>query len=452
MMTVAGVALLLCVTPLHADKKKKDAKPTAASAEPKKLAWAENIVWPAPPSVPRVKYLDFFSADKSASLGNAGKGEKKKASWMDRMAGTATEKERMTDPTKAHFQLLNPYGIAVDSKGSLYIADTKVGAVFIFNTETRDTDMIRNGPDARFGSIYGLAIDDNDRLFVVDAYYRHVLMFNANHKLEAVIGEGAMSDPCGVAVDVENRLLYVVDTGYDQVLVFDLDTLRPKHAIGTSGKDHTLTGPGDFSKPTNIAIDSDQNIYVTDTYNNRVEVFDADGTFIREFGKEGDGPGDFARPKGIAVDSDGHVWVADAMLNRVQIYDREGKFLLAFGSFGPLPGQFQALAGLAIDPKTNRVFTSEQYLARVQMYRYFTNDEARAELKLRAGQIANPAAAANPAAKPAEAAGAQPAPASTAPAATQPGDTTPKHEMKLAPPEAAQQPGVQNQKPEAPQQ
>ena len=61
-------------------------------------------------------------------------------------------------------------------------------------------------------------------------------------------------------------------------------------------------------------------VYVTDTWNNRIEIFDADGKFIRTFGKAGDGPGYFARPKGIAVDGDGHVWVADGIQERVQVF------------------------------------------------------------------------------------------------------------------------------------
>ena len=66
---------------------------------------------------------------------------------------------------------------------------------------------------------------------------------------------------------------------------------------------------------------------MTDTLNNRVEIFDADGNFISLFGKHGDGPGYFARPKGIAVDSDGHIWVADEMEDRLQVFNREGQLL-----------------------------------------------------------------------------------------------------------------------------
>jgi len=163
------------------------------------------------------------------------------------------------------------------------------------------------------------------------------------------------------------------------VLVYDAD---PPHKllrkIGTTGKGHTLTAPGDFSKPTNVAVDKEGLVYVTDTWNDRVEIFDPDGKFIRTWGKAGDGPGYFARPKGIATDGDGHVWVADSVQDRVQVFTPEGQLLIWMGGHGAYPGQFNALAGITID-KNNRVFTSEQYAGRVQMFRYVTDSEALAE-------------------------------------------------------------------------
>ena len=65
--------------------------------------------------------------------------------------------------------------------------------------------------------------------------------------------------------------------------------------------------------------------------NYRVEVFDADGKFIRAFGKHGDGPGYFAMPKGVAVDCDGHIWVTDSMQNRVHLFSQEGDLLMYMG-------------------------------------------------------------------------------------------------------------------------
>jgi sugar lactone lactonase YvrE len=199
-----------------------------------------------------------------------------------------------------------------------------------------------------------------------------------------------------MAIDNENRFLYVADAAQDLVLVYDADKLTFIRKLGTPGKNHTLTEAGQFSVPTNVAVDSDGNLYVADTYNNRIEIFDADGSFIRQFGKAGDRPGTFMRPKGVAIDVDGHVWVADAMQDRVQCFTPEGDLLIWMGGHGTLPGQFRTLAGLYID-KNNRIFTSEQFPGRVQMFRYFTDDEARAELARRREAEKSKASAAKPA-------------------------------------------------------
>ena len=223
------------------------------------------------------------------------------------------------------------------------------------------------------------------------------------------ISEG-LQDPVGIALDTTNRFLYVVDTQQDQVIVYDADSLKLLRRIGTGGKNHFLTSPGDFGAPQGVALDNDGNVYVTDTLNNRVEIFDADGNFISLFGKHGDGPGYFARPKGIAVDSDGHIWVADEMEDRLQVFNREGQLLTFIGQgHGEMPGQFKALVGVAID-KQNRVFTTEQYPGRVQMFRYVTDAEAatektRHEEELqKAADRRRKAAAPAPPEKPAEAA------------------------------------------------
>ena len=449
-MAAAMLLLVLALTwaapvALYGDKnkKKKDTTP-AAPAAPLKIPDFSNVVFPSPPAVARVKYLDFFSAEKPQPA-DTSKKEKKKSSWMDRMAGVNPDDDKKPG-MKPRFQLLSPYGLAVDSKGLLYVADTKVGAIFIFNTENNNVELIKHGQHAKFGSIYGLAMDDNDNLFVSDAELRHVLVFDKNHKLQGGFGDDVMKDPNGLAIDAENRFIYVADTELDQVLVYDADTYKLLRRIGTTGKKHTLTDPGDFSKPTNVAVDKDGTLYVSDTWNDRVEEFDADGVFIRAFGKNGDGPGEFARPKGIAIDCDGHVWVADAMLNRVQVFTPEGHLLLAMGSFGIYPGQFQALTGLTID-KQNRVFTSEQLLARTQMFRYTTNAEAKVELEKRRADLEKKAqernstststtktADAQTSSAPAATAQTSTAPVSATPASTTPASTTQTGSVQAASP------------------
>jgi len=174
--------------------------------------------------------------------------------------------------------------------------------------------------------------------------------------------------------------------------------------IGKPSKKHEQTDPGTFSLPEGVAVDSDGNVYVTDTFNDRVEIFDAEGQFISTFGKNGDGPADFERPKGIAIDRDGHIWVVDAAQSMVKVFNQQGRLLIYFGGPGYLPGQFMGPWGIAIGP-SNQVIVSETFPGRVQSFRYITDAEA-ADLRARR-----------------DAAGQKP---SVTPVSSQPGDSTAK--------------------------
>ena len=378
--TAASTALLLALSiglPAFANDGQKKKKKNDENADQKPAPTVQidisKLVWPSPPSIARIRYLNYYAGMK---IDRTPQPKKKKQSWMDRLAGAQSDSEKF-NIKDFPFQLIGPYGIAIDTKGLVYVADQKVGAVFIFNADTQDVQLIRNGYEAHFALINGLAIDDDDRLFVSDGKMSRVLIFDSKHQVIGQITEGLV-DPVGLAIDTQNRFLYVVDTQQDQVVVFDADTLKELRRIGTGGKNHWLTTPGDFGAPSNVALDKDGNVYVTDTMNNRVEIFDADGNFLSQFGKHGDGPGYLARPKGIAVDCDGHIWIADSYQDRVQVFNREGQLLTYLGGHGHYPGQFAALVGIAID-KQNRVFTTEQYPGRMQMFRYVTDDEAAAE-------------------------------------------------------------------------
>ena len=216
-----------------------------------------KIVWPNPPAITRIKYTEPVlrreARDQDAAAGKGG--------WMDRLAGVAAGD--IPQNQKLFFQLVTPYGMGVDSKGRIYIADEKVRAIFIFNPETKAVELIKNGVQARMHLITGLALDDSDRLFVSDSELRHVLVFDKEHKVEASISQG-MVVPAGLAVDNENRFLYVADTDLDQVLVFDADPpYKFLRSIGTRSGKHDLTTPGDFSHPTNVAVDGMGTCYVS---------------------------------------------------------------------------------------------------------------------------------------------------------------------------------------------
>ncbi len=370
--TLIMMLALFLFSPLALAKKKKPPTAVKDKQEPKVQVDTTKLVWPEPPNLPRIRYTNYFAGMKFEATNEENK--KPKQSWMDRLAGGQTQDEKVSSKNFP-FQMLGPYGMAVDSKNRLYVADQKVGAVFVFNTETRDTELIRNGFEAHFAMINAIAVDDDDRVFVSDGKLGKVLVFDANHKIAGQINEGLV-DPLGLAIDTERRLLYVVDTKQDVVFVYDADNLKPLRKIGTPGKKHTLTGPGEFSLPTNIALDQDGNVYVTDSLNFRVEIFDAEGNFISQFGQHCDAIGCFERPKGIAVDSDGHIWVVDSNLALVEIFNRDGELLAYIGGPGRALGRFNDPMGIAID-KNNRVFVSEQYpWGRVQQFRYITDAES----------------------------------------------------------------------------
>ena len=377
---ILALALAAIVSVMPSEAKKKPGTTAPAAAQPRRVAFdISKIVWPSPPAIARVRFQAILTGQKIDWAGLTST-QKPKQSWMDRLAGEQPDQQVKDVQQKVGFQLMRVYGVAADSKGNIYAADQGVAAIFIFpKSETEKVQLIKNGQDAHLPMINGLAVDDDDRLFVTDVKLHHVLVFSAKHELEASFGAGDLISPAGVAIDTSNRFAYVVDTQADQVVVFDADKYTLLRRIGTGGKNHTLTDPGEFSMPTNVAVDKDGNVYVTDTLNNRVEIFDADGNFISEFGKSGDGPGHFARPKGIAIDRDGHIWVTDEVQSRVQVFDGEGRLLLYMGERGWYPGQFQALYGIAADNYNNRIITSEQFPGRVQVFRYVTDAEAEAE-------------------------------------------------------------------------
>jgi DNA-binding beta-propeller fold protein YncE len=387
-MRVGVLLLVLAVVSAYADKKPKTSG--RSTPTPQRIRVSVNrdmLVWPNPPAIARIRWLDQLTGEPFDPGALTPSTKKKKQSWMDRLAGSQADE---VVNVKIPYQLLRPYGIAVDSAGRIYTADEGVDAIFIFNAESKAVELIRNDHEARFGLINGLALDDNDRLFVTDGKLRQVLVFNSKHQQEAAFGADVLVRPGGIAIDRENRFLYVVDTENDQVVVFDADSFKVLRRIGVSGKKHSLTAPGTFSLPTNVAVDSEGDVYVTDTLNNRVEIFDADGNFISMFGKHGDGPGYFARPKGIAVDCDHHIWVVDTYQDRVQVFDREGRLLIYLGGHGGYPGQFAAAYGIAID-KSNRVIVSEQYPGRLQVFRYVTDAEAEEARKKQINEPAIPA-------------------------------------------------------------
>jgi DNA-binding beta-propeller fold protein YncE len=115
-------------------------------------------------------------------------------------------------------------------------------------------------------------------------------------------------------------------------------------------------------------VGPDGKVYVSDTMNCRVQVFDRELGWLRSFGSLGVTPGQFRRPKGIAVDRDNVVYVVDSDFNNFQMFDDKGRPLLAVGQYGPRPGQMILPAGIAVGREQRRVYVTEQVSRRVQVF------------------------------------------------------------------------------------
>ena len=141
--------------------------------------------------------------------------------------------------------------------------------------------------------------------------------------------------PTGMTVDRTGRL-FVADTHYNRVMVFD----RDGKAIGQFGSQGE--GDGQFELPTDVAVDADGFVYVSEYGgNDRVSKFTPDWRFVTSFGGPGSGPPELSRPSALAFDKQGRLWVADACNHRICWFDRSGAFLGAFGTLGEAPGQLK---------------------------------------------------------------------------------------------------------------
>ena len=174
-----------------------------------------------------------------------------------------------------------------------------------------------------------------------------------------------------VAIDGEGRV-YVADTGNHRVQVFNMDGefLRQWGSLcdlesgdGCAGE----TGQGQFNAPEGIAYAPvTDTVYVADSGNDRIQGFSASGTFRFAWGENGSETGQFNLPVGVEVDGSGRVYVADVLNHRVQVFSPTGEFLRQWGTQGGETGQFQFPADLAFHNR--RVYVSDNGNHRVQVF------------------------------------------------------------------------------------
>jgi len=173
---------------------------------------------------------------------------------------------------------------------------------------------------------------------------------------------GSFMKPRGVAIDIEGRIL-VADMENHRIQIFRADGTFIR-CFGSPGVSN-----GRFNQPSCVAAGLNGHILVTDRKNHRVQVFRPDGTFLYKFGAQGAADGAFNHPAGIAVDHEaGRIIVADKENHRVQIFNADGTFSHKFGRRGAQDGQFDWPVGVAVDHLTGTIFVADKNNHRIQVF------------------------------------------------------------------------------------
>jgi DNA-binding beta-propeller fold protein YncE len=291
------------------------------------------VFYPAPPDEPRVQYLTGFSSE-------------------DELFGNGGFKNFILGADRTFKPIGKPYGVA-SSPGRLHVCDTIAATVAIVNLDKRTMHYLKTSGQGNLGVPITSAVDPEGNLYVADSSREQVLMYSADEVYLGAIGKKDEMKPSGVAI--AGGLLFVSDLKNHEVRVYRLGNHELVRTIPAEGQGEK----GKLYSPTNVAVDGQGRVYVSDTGGFCVQVFDAEGHHLRSIGQQGLSPGQFARPKGIAVDRENRVYVADAATQVIQLFDSEGRLLMFFGDPGSTgPGATSLPAGVAVDYANARYFES----------------------------------------------------------------------------------------------
>ncbi len=259
----------------------------------------------------------------------------------------------VADSDNHRVQVFGPDGVLVRQWGSRCQLETGQGCL--------DTDG--DGPladgDGQCQEPWGIAVDDQGTVYVADTWNHRIQVFDSDGTFLTKWGTYGLTTDAGqllygprdVAVDTLGRVL-VTDTGNKRVLVYNQDGAMLQQWGGGG------IVPGSFEEPVGIDVDGEGNIYVADAWNQRVQVFDGDGEYLREWPVEAWYGESVVNKPYLAVDGEGRVYITDPEGYRVAVFSSEGDLLATFGAYGFDANSFSLPTGIDVDGE-GKIYVSD---------------------------------------------------------------------------------------------
>ena len=187
-----------------------------------------------------------------------------------------------------------------------------------------------------FVEVAGVAVDSQDRVYVFNRGQHPMIVFDKDGRFLNAWGEGVFTNPHGLFIDAADHV-YCVDnhdhtvrkfTTEGELLMTLGDSVEPADTGFQMGESPVRRAGGPFNMVTNVAVAGNGEMFISDGYGNaRVHRFSASGELLASWGEPGSAPGQFNLPHSIAVDRDGRVFVADRENSRIQIFAADGTYL-----------------------------------------------------------------------------------------------------------------------------
>jgi len=296
------------------------------------------LVFPPPPDEPRIQYFTSFGSE--SDLGGPGK-------FSEFLVG----ERQVARP------IWKPYGLAI-SQGKVYVCDTQAGHVAIADLVKHKIRALKPEGLASMRVPINVAVDKDGTCYVTDTGRAQVLVYDKDGNLLEAIGKKDEWKPCGIALSGDR--FYVTDLKTPGVRVYNRTDRKLLFSFPQASS--ATNDPARLFQPTNLALDPQGRIYVSDSGGFVTKIYDSEGKFVRSVGDLGVTPGQFTLPKGIGVDHEGRFYVVDAAAPVVQLFDAEGRLLMFFGQ--PATSGEAGLylpAGLTIDYENVGLF--QKYVA-----------------------------------------------------------------------------------------